>query len=301
VTAVQAPSEPQRGGLLHRLLAHFKTEPGLLLSGKVARFRREQMLAWGIIAGVLGTCLGAGLYFGISQVHWFIHIGSFYWRGFDLKLGWDAGAFWPRWIGHWPVYRHAAFRDLLEPELFVMGVGTLLAKPSHWDDRCGNLRLVTSPVILVVLAVVLNVAGVWLLNFAFGRPLLSSASLGTIILGFAIGHFALRPFWAPVGSLLQGNFIEQRVTWAQRISHVPLWEKLPLMPPVIRERFARSYRAWVPRTFEQDSLLQRVVRRAMPWVLTLVSLGISAFIVLGGMAKYGFAHGWHVAYLYPAH
>jgi hypothetical protein len=275
-----------------------------LLSGKHVEFRRTQMLYWGIIVGILGTCFVAGAYFGFWEVNWYVHIGPVYFHIFYLKPFWDGGSFWPRWIGHWAVYRHAAFRDLLEPEVFIMAIGTLLAKPSHWDDRCSNFRLIVSPVILLVLAVVLNTAGVWLLNFglpASAVTFFGHLSLGDIILGFAIGHLVLRPFWAPVGSLLQGNAIDVAVALSKKTGRIPLWEERPLAPPVVRERFAVRFRNWVAPSWKQegDSKLRALLRRSIPWTLTAITVAIVLITVLGGMAKYGFAHGWHVAYLYP--
>lgn len=275
-----------------------------LLSGEPVRFRLPQMLAWGIFVGLLGTCFAAGLYYALWEVNWFVHIGPVHFRIFYLKPWWDAGSLWPHWLGHWPVYRHAAFRDLLEPELFIMAIGTLMAKPAHWDDRCPTWRLIISPVILVVLALVLNIAGVWLLDYGLPASAVSffaRASIGTILLGFIIGHFALRPFWAPVGALLQGNSIDQSVARAKHRDRIPLWETYPLLPPVVRERFAYRWRHWTGMSWvsESDSGFRKFAHRSIPYVLSAVSLIILLVTVLGGMAKYGFAHGWHVAYLRP--
>lgn len=293
MTAIsEAPQQERR---LFGLLPP-KPEPVRLLSGHYVHFRTEQMIGWGVVVGLLGACFFAGLYFGLWEVNWHI---------FYLKPWWDAGSFWPRWLGHWVVYRHAAFRDLAEPEGFIMFLGILLAKPSHWNDRCSTFRLIVSPVILVVLAAVLNVAGVWLLNFGLPAPAVSffaSYSLGTLILGFAIGHFVLRPFWAPVGALLQGNAIDQAVVFYRRWGRTPVWEKLPVSPPVVRERFAARYRKGVSavQVSRTASRWHKLAARSMPYVLSFVTLVIVLLTVLGGMAKYGFAHGWHVPFLYPA-
>lgn len=264
-----------------------------LVSGKPVEFRFPQMLAWGIIAGLLGACFVAGLYYALWQVDWYVHIGSVHFQVFYLKKVWDAGTWWPSWLGHWAIYRHATFRNLLEPEVAIMAVGTLLAKPTSWADRCGKIRLLTAPFILVGLAIVLNTAGTWLLNFglpANARTIVNWQSAGTLALGFAIGHFILRPFWAPVGALLQGDRIDASVGFARKYHRVPLWETYPLMPPVIRERFAEGWRkATAPLR----------ATGANRWLLTILAIVIMLVTVLGGLAKFGFAHGYRVPYLNP--
>src|SRR5215469_16248191 len=98
----------------------------VLWNGNRIRHRWLQTRAWAAILGLFGVGLIAGLYFGISQVHWYIHIGSFYWAGFDLKAGWDAGMgvvhphSWLINAGNWDDYRHA-YRNIGLPAFAVMG------------------------------------------------------------------------------------------------------------------------------------------------------------------------------------
>jgi hypothetical protein len=199
-----------------------------LPSGRHIRFRSGQMLLWGVIAAVLGAAFIAGHYFGILQVNW----GAFW-----LKHWWD-NLFTEAW---WPTYRHTAFRDIPEPAFATMGVLTLMAKPKYWDKAVGNFRLAVTPVLLILLTFALGIGGTWLLNYAFGHPVLQFHAIGNILLGVAIGKLVLHPLWAPVGAVLQGRLLEGKADKAARKGKVPLWVRLPLSPPVIRERFTVLY------------------------------------------------------------
>jgi hypothetical protein len=224
-----------------------------LVTGKHIHLRTAQMVFWSVIAAVLGAGFVAGLYFGILQVDWHVHVGSVNFQLFYLKKWWDSGMGVTH-SGNWVLYRHAAFRDIAEPALATMAVLTLLAKPRWWGVRVGTLRLVTAPVILIAATFAMGILGVWLLDFGFPAawhhvfgshvlPLgfLGKASAGTLILGFLIGR-VLHRWWAPVGATLQGHLLDRSADRAHRNGRTPLWVKLPIAPPVIRERFSLMYR-----------------------------------------------------------
>ena len=60
----------------------------------------------------VGATAVAGWYYGTWEVHWYLPAGpEWLRRGIDLKGWWDAGTWWPRWLGHWDLYRHVAFRN----------------------------------------------------------------------------------------------------------------------------------------------------------------------------------------------
>lgn len=199
----------------------------MLPNGSRIKLRREQMLIWSVVAGFLGAAFIAGLYFGILEVNWHI---------FWLKPWWD-GLFHESW---WPVYRHEAFRDIPEPAFATMGVLTLIAKQKYWNVRVSNFRLAFTPILLTVLTFGLGILGTWLLNFAFGHPVLQWHSIGNLLLGFLIGRI-LHFIWAPVGATIQGNLLETHADYAANHERVPVWVRYPLAPPVLRERFAVMY------------------------------------------------------------
>jgi hypothetical protein len=269
-----------------------------LVSGRRIRLRRVQMLAWSVIAGFIGAGFVAGLYFGILEVSWHVWIGPVHFRIFYLKPWWDSLIR----SGNWPLYRHVAFRDIPEPAFAVMAVRTLLAKPKYWDKPVGTVRLITAPVILIALTFALGVAGVWLLDFGgpdawhrlFGGQrvdvaFLGKLSVGQLLLGFAIGQ-VLHRFWAPVGATLQGYQIQRAVAAARKRGRVPLWVRLPLAPPVIRERFSKVWR---------DGSRYRKVPGAHRRVLAAMSLFFVLLTILGFIGHYWVGNGHSIPYLAP--
>lgn len=208
---------------------------GPLPSGRFIKFRREQMIIWSVVAGLLGAGFVAGLYFGVLEVNWHL---------FWLKPGWD-GLFKNAW---WPTYRHTAFRDIPEPAFATLGVYTLLAGPKYWTKHVATWRLAVTPFAVIVLTLALGVLGTYLLNYAPWThnhdvsTVIAWHSLGNLVLGFFIGH-AMRYLWLPVGATFQGRILERTADKAAARHHDPLWVKLPLSAPVIRERFTGLYSA----------------------------------------------------------
>jgi hypothetical protein len=243
-----------------------------LPSGRHIRLRREQMIMWSVIAGFLGAGFIAGLYFGILEVNWHL---------FWLKPWWD-GLFKDGW---WPVYRHTAFRDIPEPAFATMGVMTLLAKPKYWGKKVGTVRLVTTPMILILLTFALGIAGTWLLNYGLphaARTDLAWHSAGNLILGFAIGR-VLHFLWAPVGATLQGHLLEGSADKAAAKHRVPAWVRLPLAPPVIRERFAHLYDRSLKtegNVYDEDN------GTAKRWLYALMVLVFVVITVIGLLGHY---------------
>lgn len=253
-----------------------------LPDGRQIKFRSAQMLLWSVVAGFVGAGFIAGLYFGILQVNWGI---------FWLKPWWD-GLF--NGSSTWAVYRHTAFRDIPEPAFATMGVMTLLAKPKYWDKRVGTARLALTPLLIIVLTFALGIFGTWLLNFAFGHPVLTWHSAGDLILGFLIGRI-LHATWAPVGATFQGQALENRADAAANRGRVPAWVWLPVMPPVIRERFSSMYKASRKVT---GNLFQA---NHGPWrkVLVITMLAVFTLITVIGLLGHYYAGTGHVIPFLP--
>ena len=118
------------------------------------------------------------------------------------------------------------------------------------------------------------------------------ASIGQLALGAIIGQ-VLHRYWAPVGATLQGLALERSAARAKGRGWIPLWERLPLAPPVVRERFAREWR-------EESSIrLPGKASRTRRLVLgVMLALGVLV-TMLGILAKFWIAHGHSVPYLAP--
>jgi hypothetical protein len=297
-----------------------KPEAPLLTGGEV-HGRLVQSAYWSAGAALMGAGLVAGCYDGFLQVNWFIHIGSFYVHLFYLKNWWD-NLFPYNW---WPLYRHAAFRDIAEPAVATMAVKTLLAGRKWWGVRVSNLRLLTSPLVVVFLTLALGVLGVWLTDFAFpaawgavasavGHPgfkvsahFLGTLSASQIILGILIGQVVHR-YWAPVGATLQGATLDREVDRKQEIVtrtgidmkraiqidnagwHItPAWVRLPLSPPVIRERFAEMWRGNA----------EVKIRKGHGRLIALATVFLVLVTLLGLVGHYWAGAGHSVPYLFP--
>jgi hypothetical protein len=283
-------------------LAKPPAEARTLPNGCLVRMRFTQSAAWTAVAGVLGACLIAGLYYLVLEQHWYIHAGSFN-HGSSLKAWWDNGMGWIK-SGAWFLYRHG-LRDIGEPAAATMAVRTLLAKAKYWDVRVSTLRLVTAPLVLLAITLGMTLGGIWVLDFGgpaawahifsgIGHPgyrlnlgWLGKISAGNLALGFIIGQ-VLHHFWAPVGATLQGFILDRAVDRAEAHDRVPLWVRLPLSPPVIRERFASMYRR--TGSVEQPGGTHRLA-------LTVAVFIITAVTIVGAIAKFWIAHGHGFPYL----
>lgn len=262
-----------------------------LANGKHVHFRRTQMLLWTAIAAVLGAAFIAGLYFGILEANWHV---------FDLKPGWD-GLFKQAW---WPTYRHSAFRDIPEPAFAVMGILTLLAKQKYWDKQVSTLRLVVSPFILILATIALGIGGTWLLHYGLPlhvRNVLANHSAGNLILGFAIGRI-MHVFWAPVGATIQGHLLQASVSRAATRQQLPVWVRLPIAPPTLRERFSKMYREHQAQTYtlEATSVGAHLVYSAdktpassRAWLITSMAV-VFTLVTLLGLAGHYYAGTGHV-------
>ncbi len=277
------------------------------VNGMLIRFRREQMLAWSVAAGFAGACFVAGLYYLWLEVKWHIHLSGFNY-GSSLKLWWD-NLFTSR---SWPVYRHG-LRDLGEPAAATVGVKTLLVKPKWWTFRLKTWQLAATPLLLAVAAVALIAGGMWLINFGLpdawhglgwpriaGPAWIAHSSWENLALGLLVIGPVLHLIWAPAGATLQGYPIDAAVDRALVTGHTPFWVGLPVVPPVIRERFSWDYdgqrRRQAGKIVHPAQLHQQPGRGIR--VLVAVLLGFGVLITLVGIvAKFWIASGHGFWYL----
>jgi hypothetical protein len=265
-----------------------------------------QFRCWALISGLIFAGAVAGLYFGLWEVHWRLFLGPIRWNGFWLKPWWDAGTWWPKALGHWPLYRHVAFRDQLEPGIGCLGALTVVAKPKWWGVRIGVVNLGARLAAVLVLTIGLGVLGVWLNYFglpwawahaasAAGRPgynldgafsWAGKTSLFILVWGIAVMGPVLHRVWAPAGATIQGFILDRSADRARdrmRDSgreRIPLWVRKPAAPPNLRLRWSGLY--LLPDNglpLVQAGLVKKTVLR-------LIVAGFAWLVILGIIGHY---------------
>jgi hypothetical protein len=283
------------------------------VNGKPIEFRTGQMLGWSVAAGLAGACFVAGLYFLLLQVNWHVDLYGLKFQIFNLKPWWD-GLFSSK---SWVLYRHG-LRDLGEPAAATIGVMTLLAKPKWWTVRLGTWRLALAPVELAVIAIVLITGGIWLLDFGLpqawhalfgayrvtGPAWLADSSWENLVLGFLIGR-VLHRTWAPAGATLQGYRVDAAVDRALVTGKTPLWVGLPVVPPVIRERFSwdlagrkLTAKQKLGGVMHPSQLHEQPDRSTRVLITLLIIIGV-LLTLAGALAKFWIATHHGVPYLAP--
>lgn len=260
----------------------------MLVNGHPIHFRWEQMVFWGLIIGLCGANFVAGGYYLLLEQHWYIHIGSFN-HGSSLKDWWDGGMGFIH-AASWVNYRHG-LRNLGEPAIAFLAIGTLIANPKYWGVRLPGWQLAVRMIVLIVVAVAAIVGGVWLLT-NFSWPVNHDAgSWEYLVLGFLISHVLLRPIWRPAGATLNGYALDRLVQRAG--TKTPLWVKHPDAPPVDRERFV---------VMQEDPANLHDVRladqsKASRILVTVTFIIITVVTVIGFIAHYWIGKGHFFPYL----
>jgi hypothetical protein len=291
-----------------------------LWNGKRIHGYAIQYRYWALIVGLIGASAVAGWYFGLWQVHWRIYLGPVRWKGFWLKPWWDAGTWWPRWLGHWPLYRHIAFRDQLEPGIGCLLALSVMAKQKWWGVRVGVVSIGVRIVLVLALTVGLGTLGVWLDYFglpwlwghaasAAGHPgynldrqftWAGHLSLFILVWGIGVMGPVLHRVWAPAGATINGSMLDRSAdrhrdrAAADNREHIPAWVRLPISAPNLRYRWSGLY--LLPddgRTLAEGGLLKR----------TLITLGVAGFawlVILGIIGHYlKGVGGMSIPYLAP--
>ncbi len=266
------------------------------VNGHRIHLRLAQQLIWSLAAATAGAYVISAVYYLVIEVHWTYggHTILF------LKPHWDH-LFKAAW---WTDARHD-IRDVYEGALATLFVKSLMAnwKKAH-GERVGAFRLATAPLVIMVIALPIVIAGVWVINF--GGPWLWHHTLGhralhlsvslpswldtylstwswqPLVIGVITGLVVHR-FYRPIGNTVQLFFIEIGVNRARATGKIPVWVRHPLTPPVFRERFA-----WM---MDHDVLVEKhgawikVVAPVMTAILVLLAL-------YGGYIRLWFAkHG----------
>ena len=266
------------------------------VNGHRIHLRLVQQLIWSAVAATAGAYIISALYYLITQVHWTAggHTVLF------LKPQWD-GLLKTAW---WQIARHD-IRDVYEGVLATLFVKSLMA---NWKkargERVGAFRLATAPLLIMIAALPVVVAGIWVINF--GGPwlwhhtlhhrvlhvsvaipswlatYLSTWNWQPLLIGVLAGLVVHR-LYRPIGNTVQLFFIEIAVTRTRATGTIPAWVRHPLTPPVIRERFSWMLDNDIP--VEKHGAWIKVVAPVMTVILVVLAL-YGAFIRLW-LAKHG--------------
>jgi hypothetical protein len=288
-----------------------KTEP-VLIDGKPIAHRTLQKYLWPAGVGLILGLVISGLYFGLTQVNWYIHIGSFYRHLFWLKRGWDDGV--GQWLSqhtwfinlkNWSTYRHNA-RNLGAPGFATVGVMSIVAGASR---PAGKIYTTVAIVMLPVLLALLIAGGTWVElssvdhlhehGFAVGTVSVAEAA----VLGFVIGRI-LHPVMKPAGTRIQDAWTDWAVDryWRKGGGQLPVWIRRSLAPVTARESAMKRIQAdqvnpstKVPHLTEAQYQMHRPLTLRSHLVWLAVALGV---IVILGLAALGFTGHFLVGVLH---
>jgi hypothetical protein len=242
-----------------------------------------QRYAWRIIGGLLAVLAVSGLYYALTQVHYY------YWPGhtlFYLKPGWD-GLFKQAW---WPTDRHFTRNNI---EGIVAAPAVTIAALSwrkHWDeDLASSWEVVGRLLAYFVVAACGLIIAEWFVTFGYAMiahqsthvhyvtPTSRLAEIEGFVIGFVAGQLA-RPIWKPAARTLHFRLCEPSVNLWRRTRRPPLWVLLPMIPPTARTRIAWMFYARVATGLGQA--------RWAKWLLPVVCLIVVALIGTGIYARY---------------
>jgi hypothetical protein len=272
------------------------------VNGRPIRLRWLQQIIWFIVGANVGAWIISALYYIFVELRW--HVGGH--TFLYLKPDWDH-----LFSFHgWPADRHDV-RDVYEAVLATLFVRSLLANWRKHDRRAPAWYVAISPILIVVAAFPVVVAGIWLINYGLpdvwhavlAHHVLHNpvhfpyrlAWLGTYLAGYPwqpvlIGILAgqvVHRVYAPAGNSVQLYFIGRSVDKTRDAiaageehpdRHLPRWP----WPPVIRERAAWIMANQLPvpnRTFD----IRLAVR--------IVTIVLAALAIYGAYVRYVIAKG----------
>lgn len=272
------------------------------VNGRPIRLRWLQQLIWLFLAANFGALIISALYYLFVELRW--HVGGH--TLLNLKPDWDNLFSFHGWVAD----RHD-IRDVYEAVLATLFVRSLLANWRSRDRRGPAWYVLISPIVIVVVAFPVVVAGIWLINYGlpdvwhwlFAHHALHNPVhlpqrvdwLGTYLAGYpwqpaVIGILAglvVHRVYAPAGNTVQLYFVGRSVDRTRDAiaageqnpnRHLPRWP----LPPVIRERAA-----WI---MQSD---QPVPDRAVDIKLAvrIVTVVLTALAIYGAYVRYWVAKG----------
>jgi hypothetical protein len=272
------------------------------VNGRPIRLRWLQQVIWLFLAANVGAMVIAALYYLFVELRW--HVGGH--TFLYLKPDWDNLFTFKGW----PADRHDV-RDVYEAVLATLFVRSLLANWRKHDRRAPAWYVALSPILIVVVAFPIVVAGIWLINY--GLPFLWHAAfahralhnplhmpyrlawLGTylasypwqpVVIGILAGLVVHRVY-APAGNTVQMYFVGRSVDRTRDAiaageqnprRHLPRWP----WPPVIRERAA-----WIMDTGQP--VPDRT--RDITWAVRIVLFVFTCLAIYGAYVRYVVAKG----------
>ena len=272
------------------------------VNGRPIRLRWLQQIIWLILAANVGAFIISALYYLFVELRW--HIGGH--TFLYLKPDWDHLFTFRGWAAD----RHDV-RDVYEAVLATLFVRSLLANWRRNPRRGPSWYVVLSPILIVVVAFPIVVAGIWLINYALPHlwhEILAHHTLhnpvhvpagfdwfGTYLAGFPwqpalIGILAglvVHRVYAPAGNTVQLYFIGRSVDKTRDAiaageekpyRHLPRWP----WPPVIRERAA-----WIMSSDQPVPDRTRDINAAV----LLMTILFAALAIYGGYVRYVVAKG----------
>jgi hypothetical protein len=272
------------------------------VNGRPIRLRWLQQIIWLVLAANVGALIISALYYLFVELRW--HVGGHTYL--DLKPDWDNLFTFRGWAAD----RHDV-RDVYEAVLATLFVRSLLANWRRNAWRGPAWYVVLSPILIVVVAFPIVVAGIWLINYALPylwhaifahhalhNPVHLPARLdwfGTYLAGFPwqpalIGILAglvVHRVYAPAGNTVQLYFIGRSVDKTRDAiaageenpyRHLPRWP----WAPVIRERAA-----WIMSSNQPVPDRTRNISAAVQFMTVL----FAALTIYGAYIRYVVAKG----------
>jgi hypothetical protein len=274
----------------------------ITVNGRPIMLRWLQQLIWLILAANLGALVISALYYLFVELRW--HAGGY--TILNLKPDWDNLFSFRGWTAD----RHDV-RDVYEAVLATLLVRSLLANWRKHDWRAPGWYVLISPIVIVVAAFPVVVAGILLINYGlpdlwhalFAHHVLHNpvhmphrvAWLGTYLAGYPwqpalIGILAglvVHRVFAPAGNTIQLYFVGRSVDRTRdavaagednAYRHLPRWP----WPPVIRERAA-----WIMESGQRVPDRTRDIRLAV----RIVTVVLACLAIYGAYVRYVVAKG----------
>ena len=274
----------------------------ILVNGRPIRLRWLQQIIWLFLAANIGALIISALYYLFVELRW--HVGGH--TFLYLKHDWDNLFTFRGWAAD----RHDV-RDVYEAVLATLFVRSLLANWRKHTWRGPSWYVVLSPILIVVVAFPIVVAGIWLINY--GLPYLWHATFahhalhnpvhlpsrfdwfGTYLASFPwqpaligiVAGLVVHRVYAPAGNTVQLYFIGRSVDRTRDAiaageqnpyRHLPRWP----WPPVIRERAA-----WIMSSDQPVPNRTRDISLAVQ-ILTVL---FAALAIYGAYVRYVVAKG----------
>jgi hypothetical protein len=256
------------------------------VGGRDIHFAFLQNKAWLIIGGFMGVLAVSGVYYAFTQVHWY------WWPGHSmfpyLKPKWDHLISKPFWTSG--LWRHGVRDDAEGAVALLIGIKALAGSwRKYWNERISDLELVLRAIASLILAVGLIIVSLWVATFGvamiehrsfhvhYVTPPAKITQYIYIAIGLVVGLIVTKLVWRRAGTAIQRYLAEQSVAWWKRLNFMPIWIRLPLTPPALRQLVS-----WI----FSESVPCRKHALWVAWLLPLVAPVFIGFMAVGIYARF---------------